>query len=36
MKAMIIKQFGSSDVFELADIPVPEVKAGHVLTLLTP
>ena len=31
MKAMIIKQFGSSDVFELADIPVPEVKAGHVL-----
>ena len=31
MKAMIIKKFGNSDVFELADLPVPKVKAGHVL-----
>jgi NADPH2:quinone reductase len=31
MKAMIIKSFGGSDVFELADIAKPEIKAGHVL-----
>lgn len=31
MKAMIIKEFGNSDVFELADIPTPKVEAGHVL-----
>lgn len=31
MKAMIINDFGTADVFELADIPKPEVKAGHVL-----
>ena len=28
---MIIKSFGSSDVFEVADIAKPEIKAGHVL-----
>lgn len=31
MKAMIIKSFGGSEVFELADIAKPEIKAGHVL-----
>jgi NADPH2:quinone reductase len=31
MKAMIIKEFGGPEVFEIADIPKPEVKAGHVL-----
>ncbi len=31
MKAMIIKEFGSSDVFEPSDIPMPDLKAGHVL-----
>lgn len=31
MKAMIIKEFGGSDVFEVADIAKPDVKAGHVL-----
>ena len=31
MKAMIIKNFGGSEVFEVADIAKPEVKAGHVL-----
>lgn len=31
MKAMIIKEFGNSDVFERADMPTPTVEAGHVL-----
>jgi NADPH2:quinone reductase len=31
MKAMIIKSFGGSEVFEVADIAKPDVKAGHVL-----
>lgn len=31
MKAMIVKEFGNSDVFELADVAKPAVKAGHVL-----
>lgn len=31
MKAMIIKSFGNSEVFEVADIVKPEVKAGHLL-----
>ncbi len=31
MKAMIIGDFGGSDVFEPADISKPEVKPGHVL-----
>lgn len=31
MKAMIIKKFGDSDVFEPAQIEKPEVKPGHVL-----
>ncbi len=31
MKAMIIKRFGGPEVFTAADIPKPEVKAGHVL-----
>lgn len=31
MKAMIIKEFGGSDVFEAAEIAKPDVKAGHVL-----
>lgn len=31
MKAMIIKSFGGSEVFEMADIAKPEIKAGHVL-----
>lgn len=31
MKAMIIKDFGSADVFEEAEIPKPVIKQGHVL-----
>jgi NADPH2:quinone reductase len=31
MKAMIIREFGDSKVFEQAEIPKPSVKAGHVL-----
>lgn len=31
MKAMIIEEFGSADVFKVADIEKPEIKAGHVL-----
>ena len=31
MKAMIIQNFGGSDVFESAEITKPEVKPGHVL-----
>lgn len=31
MKAMIIKNYGGSDVFEAAQIDTPEVKPGHVL-----
>ncbi|OAN12997.1 quinone oxidoreductase [Photobacterium jeanii] len=31
MKAAVIRQFGGTEVFELAEIPKPEVKAGHVV-----
>ncbi len=31
MKAMIIREFGGPEVFELSDIPTPEVKPGQVL-----
>jgi len=31
MKAMIINQYGSAGAFEVADIPKPSVKAGHIL-----
>ncbi|MEO9946584.1 zinc-dependent alcohol dehydrogenase family protein [Paraglaciecola sp.] len=31
MKAMIVKEFGNSDVFELAVVEKPTVKQGHVL-----
>lgn len=31
MKAMVLKQFGNSDNFEIAEIPKPEIKAGHIL-----
>lgn len=31
MKAMIINSYGSSDVFESAEIEQPQVKTGHVL-----
>ncbi|MCG8687813.1 MAG: zinc-dependent alcohol dehydrogenase family protein [Desulfobacterales bacterium] len=31
MKAMIIKEFGNSNVFESAEIAKPEIKPGHVL-----
>ena len=31
MQAQIINRFGSPDVFETADIPVPQVLPGHVL-----
>lgn len=31
MKAMIIQAYGSTDVFEAAELPTPELKAGHVL-----
>lgn len=31
MKAMILKEFGASEVFETADIAKPQVKAGHLI-----
>lgn len=31
MKAQVIKQFGDPSVFELADVPKPALKPGHVL-----
>ena len=31
MKATIIKEFGGPRVFEMAELPKPEVKSGHVL-----
>ena len=31
MRAMVVNQYGPSDVFEQADIPKPDVKPGHVL-----
>ncbi len=31
MKAMVIRQFGGPDVFELAEVPLPAVRPGHVL-----
>ncbi|MBU2880536.1 zinc-dependent alcohol dehydrogenase family protein [Psychrosphaera sp. B3R10] len=31
MKAMIIKQFGGTEVFEAAEVAKPEIKAGHIL-----
>lgn len=31
MKAMLVKEFGGIDVFELAEVPKPELKPGHVL-----
>ncbi|MCL6416613.1 zinc-dependent alcohol dehydrogenase family protein [Aestuariirhabdus sp. Z084] len=34
MKAMIIRAYGGPDVFELTDLPKPEVQPGHVLVRL--
>ncbi|MBB6445226.1 zinc-dependent alcohol dehydrogenase family protein [Bacillus benzoevorans] len=31
MKAQVIRSFGGSSVFQVEDIPVPEVQPGHVL-----
>jgi NADPH2:quinone reductase len=31
MKAMVIREFGGPEVFELADVPQPEVQPGYVL-----
>lgn len=31
MKAMIVKEFGAPEVFELAEVNKPQVKKGHVL-----
>ena len=31
MKAMIVRNFGGPEVFEAAELPTPELKAGHVL-----
>lgn len=31
MKAMVIREFGGAEVFESAELPKPEVKAGNVL-----
>ena len=31
MKAQVIRSFGEASVFQLEDIPVPEVKPMHVL-----
>ncbi len=35
MKAMIIKEFGDSNVFESAEIAKPEIKPGHVLVKIS-
>lgn len=31
MKAMIVNQYGDSDVFQAAELPKPELKPGHLL-----
>ncbi|HSP47439.1 MAG TPA: zinc-dependent alcohol dehydrogenase family protein [Clostridiaceae bacterium] len=31
MKAMVLNRFGGPEVFELAEVPVPEVRPGYVL-----
>lgn len=31
MKAMVLRRFGGPDVFEVADLPIPEVQPGQVL-----
>ena len=31
MKAMIVRSFGGPEVFEAAELPKPNVTAGHVL-----
>lgn len=31
MKAMVIRNYGGPEVFEIGDVPKPEVKPGHVL-----
>ncbi|XOV81430.1 MAG: zinc-dependent alcohol dehydrogenase family protein [Aestuariibacter sp.] len=31
MKAMIVSRFGGPEVFDMADIPKPTIKAGHVI-----
>lgn len=31
MKAMVVNTFGDPDVFEIAEVPKPTVKSGHVL-----
>ena len=31
MKAMIVKQFGNEDAFELAEVATPEIQPGHVI-----
>ncbi|MDE0571040.1 MAG: alcohol dehydrogenase catalytic domain-containing protein, partial [Verrucomicrobiales bacterium] len=31
MKAMVIKNFGKPEVFEIAEIPKPKLQSGHVL-----
>lgn len=31
MKAMVIRSFGGPEVFELAEVPVPAIRPGHVL-----
>ena len=31
MKAMVMKGFGDPQVFELSEIPKPQIKSGHVL-----
>ncbi|MGL6312581.1 zinc-dependent alcohol dehydrogenase family protein [Vibrio sp. WXL103] len=31
MKATVIRKFGGSDVFETAELPMPEAKPGHVV-----
>ena len=31
MKAQVINSFGKSSVFTMVDMPIPEIKAGHLL-----
>lgn len=35
MKAMILTEYGNNAEFQLAELPQPAVKAGHVLMRVT-
>ena len=35
MKAMVVNEFGGTDVFELAEVKTPTIQAGHVLVKIS-